>query len=68
MRHRIKRCLIWVCTVGLCPIYRTLGLNGLNSNKTIVKLGMDLLWFFGDFRCGALLFVVIHVIYTYKNR
>ena len=27
-----------------------------------------LLWFFGDFRCGALLFVVIHVIYTYKNR
>ena len=27
-----------------------------------------LLWFFADFRCGALLFVVIHVIYKYKNR
>ena len=27
-----------------------------------------LLWFFGDFGCGALLFVVIHVIYKYKNR
>ena len=27
-----------------------------------------LLWFFGDFRCGALLFVIIHVIYKYKNR
>ena len=27
-----------------------------------------LLWFFGDFRCGALLFVVIHVIYKYNNR
>ena len=27
-----------------------------------------LFWFFGDFRCGALLFVVIHVIYKYKNR
>ena len=27
-----------------------------------------LLWFFGDFRCGALLSVVIHVIYKYKNR
>ena len=27
-----------------------------------------LLWFFGDFRCGALLFVVIYVIYKYKNR
>ena len=24
--------------------------------------------FFGDFRCGALLFMVIHVIYKYKNR
>ena len=27
-----------------------------------------LFWFFGDFRCGALLFTVIHVIYKYKNR
>ena len=25
-------------------------------------------WFVGDFRCGALLFMVIHVIYKYKNR
>ena len=27
-----------------------------------------LFWFFGDFRCGALLFMVIHVIYKNKNR
>ena len=27
-----------------------------------------LFWFFGDFRCGALLLRVIHVIYKYKNR
>ena len=27
-----------------------------------------LFWFFGDFRCGALLFMVIHVIYKYKNK
>ena len=27
-----------------------------------------LLWFFGDFRCGALIFMVIHVIYKYKNK
>ena len=27
-----------------------------------------LFWFFGDFRCGAVLFMVIHVIYKYKNR
>ena len=26
-----------------------------------------LFWFFGDFRCGELLFMVIHVIYKYKN-
>ena len=29
MRHRMMRCLIWVCTVCLCPIYRTLNLIGL---------------------------------------
>ena len=27
-----------------------------------------LFWFFGDFRSGALLFMVIHVIYKCKNR
>ena len=27
-----------------------------------------LFWFFGDFRCGALLLMVILVIYKYKNR
>ena len=27
-----------------------------------------LFWFFGDFRCGALLFMVIHVRFKYKNR
>ena len=26
-----------------------------------------LFWFFGDFRCGALLFMVINVIYKYKK-
>ena len=26
-----------------------------------------LFWFFGDFRCGALLFMVIHVIYKHQN-
>ena len=27
-----------------------------------------LYWFFGDFRCGVPLFIVILVIYKYKNR
>ena len=34
----------------------------------IISRFESLLCFFGDFRCGALLFVVIHVIYEYKNR
>ena len=27
-----------------------------------------LFWFFGDFRCGALLFMITHVIYKYQNK
>ena len=27
-----------------------------------------LFWFVGDFRCGVSLFIVIHVIYKYRNR
>ena len=27
-----------------------------------------LFWFFGDFRCGGLLFMVFYVIYKYKNK
>ena len=27
-----------------------------------------LFWFFDDFRYGAMLFMVIHVIYKYKNK
>ena len=27
-----------------------------------------LFWFFGDFRCGVLLFMVILVVYKYKSR
>ena len=29
IRHRIMRCLIWICSVCLCPIKRLLGLYGL---------------------------------------
>ena len=39
--------------------------------KHCVSCGLKaalLFWFFGDFKCGALLFMVIHVIYKYKNR
>ena len=32
LRHRIMRCLIWVCTVSLCPIERALDLYGLTEN------------------------------------
>ena len=32
IRHRIQQCLIWVCTVCLCPTKRMLGLYGLKMN------------------------------------
>ena len=31
MRRHIMWCLIWVCALWRCPIYGTLGLNGLNK-------------------------------------
>ena len=31
IRRRILGCLIWVCTVCLCPIKRALGFNGLRT-------------------------------------
>ena len=44
----------------------------IGSNEVIFIAGRPkaalLFWFFGDFRCGALLFMVIHVIYKYKNK
>ena len=40
-RHRIMRCLICSCTVCLCPIKRTLGLNWLTSLLTYTaRLGV----------------------------
>ena len=50
--------------------------NGPSGSEVAIVLGFIagrpnaafLFWFFGDFRCGALLFMVIHVIYKYKNR
>ena len=45
--------------------------NRLSSPPVIFIAGRPkaalLLWFFGDFRCGALLFVVIHVIYVLRK-
>ena len=38
------------------------------ESALVPGLAALLFWFFGDFRCGALLFMVIHVIYKYKNK
>ena len=38
------------------------------SMKTVFPRRLFCFGSFGDFRCGALLFVVIHVIYKYENR
>ena len=45
--------------------YKVYMLIGEMSDRPKAAL---LFWFFGDFRCGALLFMVIHVIYKYKNK
>ena len=42
----------------------TLKMEGSMKSSIRPKAAL-LFWFFGDFRCGALLFMVIHVIYIY---
>ena len=37
IRHHVQPCLIWVCTVYLCPTKRMLGLNGLKDNIKLAK-------------------------------
>ena len=39
-----------------------------NKYKIRVPRRLFCFWFFGDFRCGALLFVLIHVMCGCKNR
>ena len=65
----------WVKTstksMMVCGLYGFLGM-GIPFSRS-VELYMRpkaalLFWFFGDFRCGALLFMVIYVRYKYKNR
>ena len=44
-------------------------LVGLESNFIAGRPKAALLfWFFSDFRCGVPLFIIILVIYKYKNR
>ena len=44
-------------------------MNTGESNKYKIKhLNVLVFWLFDDFRCGALLFMVIIAIYKYKNK
>ena len=52
-----NRCLMFDKPVATCVIFIA------GRAKATLLFG-----FFGDFRCGALLFMVIYVIYKYKNR
>ena len=68
----------WGCggCVTCCRLKVTVRLNRyrdwlseIMSYVPISRPKVDVLfWFFGDFRCGMLLFTVILVIYKYKNR
>ena len=50
-----------------CSAPNHLRVHNVKEIKSTPKAAL-LFWFFGDFRCGALLFMVIHVIYKYKNK
>ena len=79
MRHIAFR-LCFVFVVCSCFIWRTkaelrarVGRPQTSSSPPVIFIAGRpkaalLFWFFGDFRCGALLFMVIHVIYKYKNK
>ena len=69
------------CKISLCGFFTDKAMVGVEwttfsaNNKRPAAIFIAgrpkaalLLWFFGDFRYGALLFVVIHVIYKYRNR
>ena len=66
----VCRCFIWRTKTGLRA---RVGRPQTSSSPPVVFIAGRpkaalLFWFFGDFRCGALLFMVIHVIYKYKNK
>ena len=64
---------IWIITYSYAYGKQTLVDHKLVQDPPLIFIAGRpkaalLFWFFGDFRCGALLFMVIHVIYKYKNR
>ena len=73
-------CIRFVFVVRSCFFWRTIaelrarvGRPQTSSSPPVIFIAGRpkaalLFWFFGDFRCGALLFMVIHVIYKYKNK
>ena len=73
-------CFVWMQPTSECDFGRGTDLEELPSKMmqrslkppVIFIAGRPkaalLFWFFSDFRCGALLFMVIHVIYKYTNR
>ena len=50
----------------MCSACHLMVLTFVSSFMKICQVVLKL-WI-GDFRCGALLFMVIHVIYKYKNK
>ena len=42
--------------------------NGKNPAPSVANSAALLFWFFGDFRCGVPLFIIILVIHVYKYK
>ena len=51
--------------LGLVDRYLVKALSNFTAGRSKAAL---LFWFFSDFRCGVPLFIVIVVLYKYKNR
>ena len=66
IENNFKRCLlIYLRPPSSVPNSKVIKSSANRLGRPKAAL---LFWFFGDFRCGALLFMVIRVIYKYKNR
>ena len=63
MSQQNEKTILYCSTFTFFPVKTSCRL----VNAFAIICGMDL-WDGLDFRCGALLFMVIHVIYKYKNR
>ena len=65
MELQNRTLLVYICENRFCHMKKSFLVKPPIAGRPKAAL---LVWFFGDFRCAVLLFMVILVIYEYKNR